>query len=72
MPLITEPIEEVRKQIDEYTELNLTSGDITDVWFVVFIGILMYFFSKFIGKIIQVLGVILVILGLYTIFTAGV
>lgn len=70
MPIITQPIEEVKEYIDDNTPLQLTSGDIADVWLVIFIGVLMYFFSNFISLIIKVGGAILVILGLYTIFLA--
>ena len=68
MPIITQPIEEVKEYIDEHTPLELTTGDIADVWLVVFIGMLMYFFSNFVSLLIKVGGAILVILGLYTIF----
>ena len=68
MPIITQPIEEVKEYIDEHMPLELTTGDIADVWLVVFIGMLMYFFSNFVSLLIKVGGAILVILGLYTIF----
>lgn len=68
MPIITEPIEEVREYIEDNTPLELTTGDIADVWLVVFIGVLMYFCSNFISVLLKVAGAILVLLGLYTIF----
>lgn len=68
MPIITQPIEEVKEYIEDHTPIQLSSGDIADVWFVVFIGMLMYFFSNFVSLLIKVGGAILVILGLYTIF----
>jgi len=70
MPIITEPIEEVKEYIEDNTPLELTTGDIADVWFVIFLGMLMYFFSNFVSLLIKVGGAILVILGLYTIFLA--
>lgn len=67
MPLIIQPIEEVKKHIDD-VPMELSHGDITDVWVVIILGILLYFFSNFISLLCKVGGVLLVILGLYTIF----
>jgi len=70
MPIITQPIEEVKEYIEDHTPVQLSTGDIADVWFVVFLGMLMYFFSGFVSTLIKVGGAILVLLGLYTIFLA--
>jgi len=70
MPIITQPIEEVKEYIEDHSPIQLTTGDIADVWLVVFIGVLMYFCSNFISTLIRVGGAILVLLGLYTIFLA--
>lgn len=70
MPIITQPIEEVKEYIENNIDIELTSGDVSGIWFLILVGVLMYFFSGFISSLIKIAGVLLVILCLYTFYTA--
>ena len=70
MPIITEPIEEVKEYIENNVDIELTPTDISEIWLLILVGVLMYFFSGFISSLIKIAGVLLVILCLYTFYTA--
>lgn len=70
MPIITEPIEEVKEYIENNVDIELTPTDISEIWLLILVGVLMYFFSGFISSLIKIAGVLLVILCLYTLYTA--
>ena len=73
MPLITEPIKEVKdvvlEQVDQPDMFKL-GGTNSDVVFLLFIGLALFFFSKFISIITKVIGLFIIILCVYTLFVA--
>ena len=67
MPILREETK-VKEYIEQMPK-ELTSGDIADVWLVVVLGALMYFGSYFFSLILKVVGLVVMIMGLYTIAT---
>ena len=64
------PILREETRVEEYIEQirkELTSGEISDIWLVVFLGALLYFGSGIVASILKIIGFITVMLGLYTI-----
>jgi hypothetical protein len=73
MPLITEPIKEVRdvvlQQVDQPDMFKL-GGNNSDVIFLLLIGVALFFFSKFISLITKIIGLIIIMLCVYTLLVA--
>jgi hypothetical protein len=73
MPLILEEVKEITQSVAEQTEKvnSLINYDsISDVAFLMCIGLILFFFSKFIGVIFKWIGLIIITLCAYTIFMA--
>lgn len=66
MPIVRE--ETKVKEYIEHLPKELTSGDISDVWLVITLAAILYFGSSFISMILKVIGLVIMIMGLYTIF----
>ena len=73
MPLITEEIKEVKdvvlEQVDQPDMFKL-GGTQSDVVFLLFIGLALFFFSKFTSIITKLIGLFIIILCVYTLFVA--
>jgi len=73
MPLVTEEIKEVKdivlQQVDQPDMFKL-GGNNSDVVFLLIIGLILFFFSKFVGIIIKIIGIIIIMLCVYTLFVA--
>jgi hypothetical protein len=73
MPLILEEVKEITQSAVEQSEkVNtlINYDSISDVAFLMCIGLIMFFFSKFIGIIFKWIGLIIIALCAYTIFMA--
>ncbi len=71
MPLVLEEVKEIAESVVEQTEKvnTLINYDIiSDVAFLMCIGAVLFFFSKFIGVIFKWIGLIIIALCAYTIF----
>ena len=73
MPLVTEEIKEVKdivlQQVDQQDMFKF-GGNNSDVVFLLIIGLILYFFSKFVGIITKIIGIIIIMLCVYTLFVA--
>ena len=73
MPLVTEEIKEVKdivlQQVDQPDIFKL-GGNNSDVVFLLIIGLILYFFSKFVGIITKIIGIIIIMLCVYTLFVS--
>jgi len=73
MPLVTEEIKEVKdivlQQVDQPDMFKL-GGNNSDVVFLLIIGLILFFFSKFVGMITKIRGIIIIIFCVYTLFVA--
>ena len=71
MPLVLEEIKEITNAVVGQTEKvnNLINYDsVSDVAFLMCIGFALFFFSKFIGVIFKWIGLLTIVLCVYTIF----
>lgn len=66
MPILREEVKKVEEYIDSIPK-ELTPGEISDVWLVIFLGIVLYFGSGIVSLLLKVGGLIVVILGLITV-----
>ncbi len=73
MPLVTEEIKEVKdvvlQQVDQPDMFKL-GGNNSDVVFLLIIGLILFFFSKFVGIITMIIGIIIIMLCVYTLFVS--
>ena len=73
MPLVTEEIKEVKdivlQQVGQPDMFKL-GGNNSDVVFLLIIGLILFFFSKFVGMITKIIGIIIIMLCVYTLFVA--
>jgi len=73
MPLVLEEVKEITQSVAEQTEKvnSLINYDsISDIAFLMCIGLILFFFYKFIGVIFKWIGLIIIALCAYTIFMA--
>ena len=71
MPLVLEEVKEITESVVEQSERvnSLINYDsISDVAFLMCIGLALFFFSKFIGIIFKWIGLIIIALCAYTLF----